>query len=136
MKYPPASAFWELESLLVQIEHLTAEIIAGLHQAQDNCETGLTPELMQKNLLRGKLLYQAQEVAELQFSTLDTNEKEALSCKLKQLKGFDSQLGHLLQAHHEQIRQALQDVGHAQRQVKGYNTGESLVKASSYLEDA
>jgi len=34
MKQPPASVFLELESLLVQVERLTAELIAGLNQCQ------------------------------------------------------------------------------------------------------
>jgi|NOAtaT_6_FD_contig_21_4023337_length_562_multi_3_in_0_out_0_1 hypothetical protein len=121
MKQPPASVFLELESLLVQVERLTAELIAGLNQAQGNTETGLTPALMQQNLLRGQLLYEAQEVAEEQFEKLSEPEQEALSDKLKQLKGFDSQLGNLLQAHHAQIRQELQELRQAQKQVQAYS---------------
>ena len=121
MKQPPASVFLELESLLVQVERLTAELIAGLNQAQGKTETGLTPALMQQNLLRGQLLYEAQEVAEEQFEKLSEPEQEALSDKLKQLKGFDSQLGNLLQAHHAQIRQELQELRQAQKQVQAYS---------------
>ncbi|MFN7311303.1 MAG: hypothetical protein ACK5T0_08050 [Vampirovibrionales bacterium] len=121
MKQMPASVFLELESLLVQVERLTAELIAGLNQAQGNTETGLTPALMQQNLLRGQLLYEAQEVAEGQYDLLKDSEKEALSHKLQQLKGFDSQLGDLLQAHHAQIRQELQELRLSQKQVQAYS---------------
>ncbi|MFN9691283.1 MAG: hypothetical protein ACK551_04200 [Vampirovibrionales bacterium] len=120
MKQTPASVFLELESLLLQVERLTAELIAGLNQAKSNIETGLTPALMQQNLLRGQLLYEAQEVAEGQYQVLNASEKEVLSHKLQQLKGFDSQLGDLLQAHHAQIRLELQELRQAQKQVQAY----------------
>jgi hypothetical protein len=120
MKQTPASVFLELESLLLQVERLTAELIAGLNEAKSNIETGLTPALMQQNLLRGQLLYEAQEVAEGKYQVLNASEKEVLSHKLQQLKGFDSQLGDLLQAHHAQIRHELQELRQAQKQVQAY----------------
>jgi hypothetical protein len=120
MKQTPASVFLELESLLLQVERLTAELIAGLNEAKSNIETGLTPALMQQNLLRGQLLYGAQEVAEGKYQVLNASEKEVLSHKLQQLKGFDSQLGDLLQAHHAQIRHELQELRQAQKQVQAY----------------
>ena len=120
MKQTPASVFLELESLLLQVERLTAELIAGLNEAKSNIETGLTPALMQQNLLRGQLLYEAQEVAEGKYQVLNASEKQVLSHKLQQLKGFDSQLGDLLQAHHAQIRDELQELRQAQKQVQAY----------------
>ena len=120
MKQTPASVFLELESLLLQVERLTAELIAGLNEAKSNIETGLTPALMQQNLLPGQLLYEAQEVAEGKYQVLNASEKEVLSHKLQQLKGFDSQLGDLLQAHHAQIRHELQELRQAQKQVQAY----------------
>jgi hypothetical protein len=120
MKQTPASVFLELESLLLQVERLTAELIAGLNEAKSNIETGLTPALMQQNLLRGQLLYEAQEVAEGKYQVLNASEKQVLSHKLQQLKGFDSQLGDLLQAHHAQIRHELQELRQAQKQVQAY----------------
>ncbi len=120
MKQTPASVFLELESLLLQVERLTAELIAGLNEAKSNIETGLTPALIQQNLLRGQLLYEAQEVAEGKYQVLNASEKQVLSHKLQQLKGFDSQLGDLLQAHHAQIRHELQELRQAQKQVQAY----------------
>jgi fumarate hydratase class II len=120
MKQTPASVFLELESLLLQVERLTAELIAGLNEAKSNIETGLTPALMLQTLLRGHLLYEAQEVAEGKYQVLNASEKEVLSHKLQQLKGFDSQLGDLLQAHHAQIRHELQELRQAQKQVQAY----------------
>jgi hypothetical protein len=120
MKQMPASVFLELESLLLQIERVTAELIAGLNEAKGNSESGLTPALMQQSLLRGELLYQAQEIAENQFNVLSVSEKDVLFHKLQQLKGFDAQLGELFHAHHAQIRQELQGLRHAHKQVQAY----------------
>lgn len=121
MKQTPASVFLELESLLVQVERLTAELMAGLNEAQGNSETGLSPAVMQQSLLRGQLLHEAQAVADAQFNILNESEKESLFHKLQQLKGFDLQLGDLLHAHHAQIRQELQELRQSQKQVQAYS---------------
>jgi hypothetical protein len=65
-------------------------------------------------------LYQAQEVAEKQCNVLSVSEKDVLFHKLQQLKGFDAQLGELLHTHQAQIRQELQDLRHAHKQVHAY----------------
>ena len=120
MKQLSASFFSELESLLLQIERVTVELIAGLNEAKGNSESGLTPALMQQSLLRGELLYQAQEVAEKQCNVLNVSEKDVLFHKLQQRKAFDAQLGELFHAHHAQIRQELQELRHDHKQMQAY----------------
>ncbi len=120
MKRVPASVFLELESLLLQVERLTLELITGFNDAQGNSESGLTPTLLQQNLLRGQLLLNAQELVENNGNTCSESEKEVLFHKWQQLKGFDAQLGQLIQAHHQQIRQELKGLRHAHKQMQAY----------------
>jgi len=120
MKQEPASVFLELESLLLQVERVTRELIASFTEAQANTESGLTPALMQLNLVRGQLLFNAQALAQKKCDAFSEPEKKALFNKWQQLKGFDAQLGELIQAHHQQILQELKGLRCAHKQMQAY----------------
>lgn len=120
MKQVLVSVFLEVESLLLQVERLTLALIAGFKDAQGNSDSGLTPALLQQNLLRGQLLLNAQEWLENKGESCSESEKKVLFEKWQQLQGFDAQLGQLIQAHHQQIRQELKGLRHAHKQMQAY----------------
>ena len=124
--------FQELESLLVEVERLTMTLIAGLAQAPDHIEEGLTPELIQASLLRGSLLHQAHALSNT--VTLAPEDHQRLLKKLQQLNHFDTRLGVALDAHHRLLRGELQKTMTAQAQLKVYHVQDT--PPEHYLEEA
>jgi hypothetical protein len=126
----------ELEDLLVQAETLTSDLLAGLVQASENPDEGLTATLCQMLLLRGQLLENAQQLAKSQAQRLQGGERVYLHNKVQQLAVLQSRLGNALMDHQTSLRQAMKDNGEAQHSLKAYAPNVSQREENAYIGDA
>jgi|GEM_PF-6944114 len=128
-------AFGDLEALIHQIEHVTAQLVAALHNAQGHVEDGLNSEVMQHFVLRGELLNQAQQVASSSNTDqLSTEERRSLEQKLRALGGMQGNLGTLLSTHQADIKKALKKTNTHQTRLKGYAAPDPE-PAQNYIEE-
>lgn len=128
-------AYGELEALLLQIERLSAELVAGLEQAKENLEQGLDAPLQQRLILRGQLIQQAQALANQSVAPFSEEEQKSVAARMKALDALQQQLLSNMEAHRKHLRQALKGTTARQNSLKGY--GHSQVRLPKpFLEDA
>ena len=126
--------FEDLEALLEQIERLSSEVMRGIHEAHHNLELGITPEVTQKFLLRGQLIFEAHEMVQENSSHLSEWEREALTKKMAQLVQLEGTLGTALERIQGALRQSLKQTLVAQNQLRVYEV--KSTKQDAYLEEA
>jgi hypothetical protein len=128
------AVFEDLEALLEQIERLSSDVLRGLHEAHQNLEVGISPELTQNFLLRGQLIFEAYEWVQNNSTQLNTDEREALTKKMAQLVQLESGLGNALESVQGALRQSLKQTVVAQNQLRLYEV--KSTKQDAYLEEA
>jgi DNA-binding HxlR family transcriptional regulator len=125
-----------LEYALEQLESLTASIVASLNQAIETPQAELSSSITQQILLRGQLLHEAHLLTKEAAPQLQPHEHEALTKKLAQLQVLHTQMGDLLNQHHERIKSAIQENSITHVGVKAYQKTQTDAEFEPYLNDA